>query len=368
MNPEDRAWEVVRRAFDERVPEPRHPRTRARLVLAVAVAVAGAVLVAALSPPGRAVFERVRKAVGVEHAARTLFSLPGGGRLLVVSSDRGGTWVVEPDGLKRDLGAFTDAAWSPHGLYVVATRGNELVALDPHGDVHWSLARARPSSPVWTGSRTDTRIAYIAASGLRVVAGDGTGDHLLDAYAGDVPPAWDPGRRFTLAYYSGGAIVLRQADGTIVWRRNISIPPSQLVWSSDGRYLAVVSPKRIDVLDASGRLHRTISMLTAELLIASFRPGGHDLAVVVRHAARSEIRLVDVDRPGHARLLFAGPGRFGGVAWSPTGSWLLVSWPAANQWVFIQGKKVHAVGNIGRQFPRPDGLGPMLELTNRWCC
>ena len=368
MNAEDRAWEVVRRAFEERAPEQRHPRARARLVLAAAVAVIGAIIVAALSPPGHAVFERVRKAVGVEHAAQTLFSLPGGGKLLVVSSDRGGTWVVEPDGLKRDLGPFTDAAWSPHGLYVVATRGNELVALDPQGKLHWTLARNQPSSPVWTGTRTDTRIAYDTASGLRVVAGDGTGDHLLDAYGGGIAPAWDPGRRFTLAYYSGGAIVLRQADGKLLWRRNIAILPSQLVWSDDGRYLAVVSPKRIDVLDASGRLHRTISMLTAELLIASFRPGSHDLAVVVRHTARSEVKLVDVDHPGHARLLFAGPGRFSGVAWSPAGDWLLVSWPAANQWVFIHGTRVHAVANIARQFPRADGLGPMLELTNRWCC
>lgn len=369
MNPEDRAWQVVQRAFDERVPEPRHPRARTRLVFAVAVAVVGAVIVAALSPPGHAVFERVRKAVGVEHAAPALFSLPGGGKLLVQSAENGGTWVVEADGAKRDLGPFSDAAWSPHGLFVVATRGNELLALDPEGNVHWSLARREPSAPTWTGTRTDTRIAYDAASGLRVVAGDGTGDHLLDKYGGGIAPAWDPGRRFTLAYYSGGAIVLRQADGKIVWRRSISTLPSQLVWSSDGRYLAVVSSKRIDVLDASGRLHRTISMLTAELLIASFKPGSHDLAVVVRHhPTRSEAKLVDVDRPGHARLLFAGPGDFGDLAWSPTGDWLLVSWPSANQWVFIHGTKVHAVANIARQFPRADGLGPMLELTNRWCC
>ena len=73
---------------------------------------------------------------------------------------------------------------------------------------------------------TDTRIAYIAASGLRVVAGDGTGDHLLDAYAGDVPPAWDPTRLHTLAYYSGGAIVLRQANGRLVWRAPITVTPA----------------------------------------------------------------------------------------------------------------------------------------------
>jgi hypothetical protein len=270
--------------------------------------------------------------------------------------------------VKRDLGSFDDASWSPHGLYVVATRDDELLALDPAGKIRWSVARRHPASPTWTGTRTDTRIAYQAADGLRVVAGDGTGDHLLDANGGWIAPAWDPARRFTLAYRSRDAIVLRRDTGALVWRRNVSIAATQLVWSSDGRYLAVVSPTRIDVLDANGRLHRTISMLTAKLALASFRPGTHDLAVVVRRAARSEVRLVDIDRPGHAQLLFAGPGRFGGVAWSPSGSWLLVSWPAANQWLFIHGTKVHAVGNIGRQFPRADGLGSVLELTNRWCC
>lgn len=368
MTPEDRTWEVVRRAFEERPPAVPRRGAGHRLVVAGIVAALTVVVVAALSPPGRAVFEQMRKAIGVEHAAPALFSLPGGGRLLVQSAERGGTWIVAADGLKRNLGAFDDAAWSPHGLYIVATRGNELVALDPQAHVHWTLARHDPSSPVWTGTRTDTRIAYDAASGLRVVAGDGTGDHLLDAYAGGAPKAWDPTRSFTLAYYSGGAIVLRRDTGAIVWRRNISIMPTGLSWSSDGRYLAVFSPKRIDVLDESGRLHRTVSMLSAELLTGAFRPRSHDLAVVVRRPVRSEVELVDVDRPGHARLLFAGPGDFGDVAWSPGGDWLLVSWPAANQWVFIHGKTVRAVANIRRQFPRPDGLGPELQLAGRWCC
>lgn len=364
MTPEDKAWEVVRRAFEERVPAPRHPRARNRLVLAAAVVLVLVVAAAALSPPGRAVFERVREAVGVENASPALLSLPGGGKLLVQPADGGDAWIVEADGAKRDLGALADAAWSPHGLYVVATRGNKLIAVDPAGHVHWSLPRRHPASPTWTGTRTDTRIAYQAADGLHVVAGDGTGDHLLDANAGWIQPAWDPARRFTLAYRSRDAIVLRRDTGTVVWRHTVSIAPTQLVWSSDGHYLAAVSPHRIDVLDENGRLRRTVSMLGSVLLSAAFAPGTHDLAVVVRHPARSEVRLVDIDRPGHARLLFAGPGAFGDVAWSPGGDWLLVSWPAANQWLFIHGTKVHAVGNIRRQF----GQGPLPRLAGRWCC
>jgi hypothetical protein len=363
--PEERAWEVVRRAFAERTPAPAR-RVGNRLVLATAVAVAAAVVAAALSPPGRAVFHSVRAAVGLEHAAPALFALPAPGRLLVVSSEHGGVWLVRSNGFMRRLGSYDDAEWSPHGLYLVATRGDDLFALDPDGDVRWTLARHRPSSPRWEGTRADTRIAYLDATGLRVVAGDGTGDHLLDRFGGQVAPAWDPARLHTLAYYVGGAIVLRTADGRLLWRRPVAAMPTSLAWSADGRYLAVFSAHRVMILDAAGRARHSVSMLSAELLAGAFRPGSHDLAVVVRLPRRSELRLVDVDHPGRAPLLLAGPGDFGDVAWSPNGRWLLVGWPAANQWVFLQGAHAHAVANIRQQFPRPDGLGPLLEFAGRW--
>ena len=367
MTPEDKAWEVVKRAFEERTPAPRRHASN-RLLLAGFATAVSVVVVAALSPPGRAVFHSVREAVGIEHAQPALFSLPAPGRLLVVSSDNGGVWLVKSNGFLRKLGPYSDAEWSPHGLYVIATEGNELVAFDLDGGVRWKLARHDPAAPRWEGTMTDTRIAYLAASGLRVVAGDGTGDHLLDAYAGEVAPAWDPARLHTLAYYSGGAIVLRRADGSLVWRAPIKVLPAALEWSSDGQYLAVRSTKQIVVIDQRGRVHRTISMLGAELRQATFKPGTHEVAVVVRAAGRSEVRIVDVDHPGHARLLFAGPGTFGDIEWSPAGDWLLVNWPDANQWVFIKGKQVRAVGNIREQFARADGLRPFLELSGRWCC
>jgi hypothetical protein len=359
MNPEDRAWEVVKRAFEEREPRQRSTASN-RLLLAAAVVAVGAVVAAALSPPGHAVFERMRRAVGVEHAAPALISLPAPGRLLAVA--HGSVDLVHRDGLRRDLGAFDDAAWSPHGLYLVATRGNELVALDAEGDVHWTLPRIDPSWPTWEGSRTDTRIAYIAASGLRVVAGDGTGDHLLDASAGDVPPAWDPARLHTVAYYSGGAIVLRRADGRLVWRTTIEVTPSSLAWSTDGRFLAVFSSRQVEVLSASGNLVEIASLLGAAPLAGAFAPHTHHLAILLRYPRRSEVRLIDVDHPGRGKLLFAGPGNFGDLAWSPNGAWLLVTWPAANQWVFIHGKSVRAVANIRSQ------LGQDVQIAGRWCC
>ena len=227
MTPEDKAWEVVKRAFEERTPAPRRHASN-RLLLAGFATAVSVVVVAALSPPGRAVFHSVREAVGIEHAQPALFSLPAPGRLLVVSSDNGGVWLVKSNGFLRKLGPYSDAEWSPHGLYVIATEGNELVAFDLDGGVRWKLARHDPAAPRWEGTMTDTRIAYLAASGLRIVAGDGTDDHLLDAYAGQVAPAWDPARLHTLAYYSGGAIVLRPADGPPVWRSPVKILPAAL--------------------------------------------------------------------------------------------------------------------------------------------
>jgi hypothetical protein len=366
---EQRAWEVVKRAYEERTPIAAARAPSRRLAAVLGVAMVGAVVAAIVSPPGRAVFHRVREAVGIQQAEPALFALPAHGRLLVVSQAHGGVWLVHDNGLKQRIGSYEDAEWSPHGRFLVATKPNELIALDAEGDIHWSLSRRGAYAPRWEGSTLDTRIAYLSASGLRVVAGDGTGDRLLDPNAKRVPPAWAPGRVHTVAYVSRGAVVLQDADnGAIVWRAPIPRQVTALEWSTDGKLLAVVSPSRVSVLDSAGKVERTISMLGAKLLEASFAPGSHRLAVAERRASHSEVRIVDIDHPGRARLLFAGPGTFGDLAWSPDAQWLLVAWPTADQWLFLHGDHVRAVGNIKQQFTRADGVSPKLSLAGRWCC
>ena len=205
----ERAWQVVRTAYETRQPV-LWPRRHARPLLAAAVV--AAVVAAALSPPGRSVIHSLRKAVGVQNAQPELFSLPAPGQLLVTS--RGGAWIVHSDGSRRRLGAYRDATWSPHGLFVAATRKNELLALDPQGHVRWSLARRSARLPSWGGTRTDTRIAYLSGGKLRVVAGDGTGDQAIGA-AAPIAPAWRPGPERVLAYAAsrGGAVVRRPRHG-----------------------------------------------------------------------------------------------------------------------------------------------------------
>lgn len=262
---QERAWAVVRRAYEERQPVA-WPRRHARPLAAAALV--AAVAAAALSPPGRSVVHSLREAVGVKKAEPALFSLPTRGQLLATS--REGTWLVHQDGSKRLLGHYRDATFSPHGLFIAATRANQLVALDPMGTVRWTLARPAPRHPVWTGTRTNTRITYVSGGQLRVVAGDGTGDHPVGPASGRRP---------------------RQA-------------------------------------------------------VAIRKHGGQSIVVV------------------GGRIVFRGTGRFDQAVRSPDGRWLLVTWPTADQWVFVRpGPRRRIVGasRISVQFgdfPRVQG----------WCC
>ena len=195
---EERAWDVVRRAFAEREPV---PRQRHYLRPAIALGIAAAVVAGAVSSPGRAVLGNLRdQVVGQRNAAPALFSLPAPGRLIVSSTD--GPWIVQRDGSKRLLDRYDELSWSPHGKYVVAARGHELFAVEPGGHVHWSLARSEPiSRPRWGGTAADTRIAYLAGRNLRVVGGDGKSDRLLAANVALAAPAWFPAQgAFILAY------------------------------------------------------------------------------------------------------------------------------------------------------------------------
>ncbi len=248
----ERARTVVGSAFAEREPvaRERHP-----LRLAVAIAVAVAALAAALSPPGRAVIDEIREAVGVERAQPGLFSLPAPGKLLVGSDE--GVWVVQQDGSKRLLGDYREASWSPFGRFVVAARENELAALEPDGHVRWTLARPDVSFPRWAGSETDTRIAYLGRA-PRVVAGDGSDDQPLCAVSSRAAaPAWRPGEGFVVALLTpSGAVNVMSLEGCVQQWRSEPIPGSRRIeWSADGTRLLVVARNGVRVLD--GRSGRT---------------------------------------------------------------------------------------------------------------
>jgi hypothetical protein len=351
----DRAWRVVSTAFEEREPS---PRERRRWPLAVALATA--LLAAALaSPPGRAVLDDLREVVGVERAQPALFSLPARGRMLVASD--AGIWVAQEDGSRRLLGQYREASWSPFGRFVVAARRNELAALEPDGTVRWTLARPRVAFPRWTGTETDTRIAYLTGSRLHVVAGDGTDD--VDAggmsAAARIAPDWRPVGGFVLAYAdTRGRVTAYDAAARSVRFRTRPIPNiASLDWSPHDRLL-VVTAGGVEVYGAQGQRLRRVRL--PGVVAAAFSPDGRRIAIV----RRAEVFLVDTSRRT-TRRVFAGAGLLDDLAWSPDGRWLLVGWSAADQWVFVRadGSRIRAVSNVAQQFrsrsfPRVAG----------WCC
>jgi hypothetical protein len=362
----ERSWNTVRAAFEQREPVT-WPVRHARALIAFAVA--GALLAAALTPPGEAVVNEVRDAigrertVGVPQAREALFSLPTSGRLLVDSGR--GSWIVRPDGSRRLLGRYREPAWSPHGLYVAAVGKGELVALDPKGPVRWALPRrGHLSSPTWTGTRTDTDIAYLRDRELRVVAGDGEGDRLLASNANAIAPAWRPGERRVIAYVARPSRlrVLDGETGEELWSAPMSDPKSaSLEWSHDGRRLLLEEGKRIRVFAADGRVVRALAAPRGRFFLdAALRPGGNAFAYSVVHPPGNRSVLYGAD----GRQLFAGRGWFVHLAWSPDGRWLTFAWPEADQWVFLRApgaRKIEAVSKVSRQ------LGRLAHVTG-WCC
>jgi hypothetical protein len=347
-----RTWAVLEAAFDERKPAPR-PSHWPR-VAAVALALA-AVLASAFSPPGQAVIDEIREVVGVERAERALFSLPAEGQLLV--SSESGVWVIQQDGSRRLLGPYREASWSPFGRFVVAARRNELAALEPDGDVRWTIARRLVRHPRWAGTEADTRIAYLSHA-PRVVAGDGTDDQTLCAASthARVPPAWRPGAGFVVALAApSGAANVMDLDGCVsLWISAPIVGPRRLEWSDDAKRLLVVTLEDVRVLRAgTGAVVRV-----EDAADASFRPGTSELALIRQRGEVSQVVIRN-------RVVFQGPGQLRGLSWSSDGDWLLVGWPAADQWVFVRadGKAIRAVGNVSEQFrsrtfPRIEG----------WCC
>jgi Tol biopolymer transport system component len=310
---------------------------------------------------------------GRDDARPALSSLPAPGRLLVVSAR--GAWIVERDGSMRRLGDYDEASWSPNGLFVVATRGRQLVALDPKGAVRWSLARPQAvGGAEW--SSDGFRVAYLTNRSLRVVAGDGTGDRLVARRIAPVTPVWLPGRKHVVTFSdSEGRVAAVDTDsGRRRWRSDLGSRPRELAWTPDGRRLVVLTTSSLRVLDAGGRpLSKTWIGLGGRPDALAVHPGGRTAAVAIRHRdGRSEVvSFPSTRRGGPPRRLFAGHGRFTDLAWSPDGRWLLVAWREADQWLFVRSdrvRKVDAVSNIGRQFD-PAGRGQAAFPTiGGWCC
>jgi WD40-like Beta Propeller Repeat len=368
---EERALRMARAATPALAGEPGASRRGlGRRGLQIALAVG---LIAALvSPAGAAVRDFVRDAVEVGHhpARPALTSLPAAGSLLVDSPR--GPWVVHADGSKRLLGAYTEATWSPHGLYVATTKQHELAAIDPAGEVRWTVARpGRMADPAW--SPDGFRIAYLNGRQLRLIAGDGSGDRPLANAVAPVGPAWAPGVERVLSFVDSGSIRTLAVDtGEQLSSAPAPAGTERLEWSRDGSRLLVVARKELQLRSPSGTLlWRRAAPAAAGFAAAAMSPSGHGVAAVLttRAGARSELLGLG---PGRApRRLFSGLGRLDEVVYSPDGRWLLLTWRSADQWLFLNPAhpgRVVAVADVSAQFD-PGATAPAaFPRLAGWCC
>jgi hypothetical protein len=373
---EERTWETVRGAFLAREPVPRERRMPKRLLLVLALAGVGVGL--ALSPAGSAIGGWIRdtvgreRTVGVPTAKPALVSLPAPGRVLVAANT--GVWVVEEDGSRRRVGAFTGASWSPQGLFVVAWRGRLLAAVDPAAtdDLHWSLSRRRIRAARWSPS--GFRVAYLSGRSLRVVVGNGANDKELVARVAPVAPAWRPGSEHVLAYADprGRIFVVDTDTEKALWRTARAPLPVELEWTDDADRLAVLGERQLRLFEAPRRLVASI-LLPEEFVgtAVATRPGTRDVAYAVFSPTTGEGSIFllegESERP---RLMFGGAGRFRDLTWSPDGNLLLFGWAAADQWLYVpaEGPRVTATSDIARQFdPGGTGLTPFPRIEG-WCC
>ena len=169
------------------------------------------------------------------------------------------------------------------------------------------------------------------------MAGDGSGDRLLDTGVAPVTPAWRPGPGYVLTYAAaGGRIVTRDVlGGRVLWSVRVgerpagSRGPATASGSSCSPRGAVLTFGR----DGTPGPRRTLPSGVSARVMA-VHPSGRSVAVAGSSGGVVGISLGAVAEP--ARKLFDGDGRFTGLAWSPDGRWLAAGWRDADQWVFVE--------------------------------
>ncbi len=360
-----------------RFPRPAAERTPRRRVApaGVVLAILAALAVAAVTPPGEAVADWIRRAVerprpAAEPAPGPL-ALPAGGAVLVRAP--GGLWIVDADGDRHRLGRWDAASWSPSGRFVAAVHGQRLAALDRHGRVRWSLTRPFAlAQPAWSPDRF--HVAYRSGNGLRAVAGDGTGDRFLAGGLGQAAPAWRPGVRPVVTWVDRRGRV-RAADAITareLWSTASGPAVRFLAWSADGARLAAASRRAVRFFDGRGRLLRRLRLPAGTAVEAAAFSRQGALLTLALHDARRGFSQVVTTAAGRGstglRPLFGGRGRIGGLLYSPPGGWLLVAWRGADEWVFLRtpaADRVKAVGDVTR---RVDPRAPAYPEVLGWCC
>jgi hypothetical protein len=373
---QERAWATVRAAYRERSPAaPARSHRRVALVPVAAVLI-GAI---AFSPAGATVKRIINRALSEPPISRVAaLSLPAPGKLLL--SNAHGTWVVSSHGSVKRLGSWTQASWSPRGIYLAAASAGGLTAIDPTGTPAWRLAAPAVSDPQWY-LPNGYRVAYRSGTDLREVAGDGSGDHFLAAEVAPIAPAWRPGHDYQLAYATRrGAVVIRGGDtGVRVWRSGPHPGrPLAIGWSPTGtRLVLVTSAGAWLYLPGEATPLRIRLPVRGPVLDATASPDGRWLALVrgmtvagrAGGATTPELQIADLTAPARSPRTVLSGIPVGQPTWAPDSRWLVVTWSAAGQLWFV-----HAIGRLriiaeSRVAAKlgPGGRAGPLRLDG-WCC
>jgi hypothetical protein len=276
--------------------------------------------------------------------------LPATGRLLI--SGANGLYVVTPE-RKTKLGDYEDATWSPNGLFVGATDGRALVALNPaNGGLRWRLVPGGAVSvPRWAPD--GLHIAYRAGRRLRIVYGNGEHDVVAGRDMAAVAPAWRPGAPRTVAWAAAdGSVTVEDADTAKVLRTYRSTGVRQLAWSADGRKLLIAGRRHAKIHDYATRRITRLAF-EGDLLAAAY---GRGLALAVQRGGRTEIRLRNA-------VLVSAEGRLDDLEWSPDGRWLLAGDARTGQWLLARAAGQASVSSMSVE--RRFGSG---ARTHGWCC
>ena len=185
------------------------------------------------------------------------------------------------------------------------------------------------------------------------------------------PRRGGPDIPYQLAYISsGGALIVRDGGtGQTLWTTKPGTIVKQLAWSANGQRLLAVSSDAAVVYNGGGRLLSSHPAPgRAPIVDAALSPDGRTVAMVLGGAGGAVNTENAVARHSAVRRELSGMG-LGQVGWSPDGRWLLVSWPAANQWVFIRvagAPRISAVSRISQQFA--PGKHTAFPRLDGWCC
>ncbi|MGZ4178698.1 MAG: hypothetical protein ACXVUX_21005, partial [Solirubrobacteraceae bacterium] len=224
--------------------------------------------------------------------------------------------------------------------------------------------------PRWY-SPSGYRVAYRSDGELREVAGDGRSDHLLAANVAPIAPAWRPGHDFQLAYVTrGGGIVVRGGDtGVIAWRTGRHPGrPIALNWSPTGTALTLVTSDGAWLyLPGQTPSLRIRLPVRGPVLDAAASPDGRWLALV-RGAGAPQLQLADLTAPQRPARTVLGIA-VSQPTWSPDSRWLLVTGPAAGQWLFVRAgslPRIVAESQVADKLGAGARSGPLR--IDGWCC